>query len=143
MNAMGKARQEEFFNFDAKGIKLRIQLPWRYIRVCKGKGITSVNPLEAPAQLHSIVVRGKKFGIVGLVTAFFSDEKELTDKHKAPIPVQPVRAVLHELDKDTVPIILGHHPIGWFTPDSAEHFNSLLVEGRALYLHGHEHSIIF
>jgi predicted MPP superfamily phosphohydrolase len=143
---LGKIRQEDFFNFDSRGIKLRSTRAaafGSYAEFVKGKEIASVNPLVSPAQLHSIDVRGRKFGIVCLVTAFFSDkEKELTDKHRAPIPVQPVRAVLQDLERDTVPIILGHHPIGWFTPDSAEHFNSLLVDERALYLHGHEHSII-
>ena len=143
---MGKARQEEFFNFDAKGMSLRSARAAAfkaYSGFVKSRGIISVNPLESPAQTVSIVVREKKFAIIGLVTAFFSDkEKEATDKHKAPIPVQPVRALLHELADDTVPIIVGHHPIGWFTPESAEHFRSLLVEWRALYLHGHEHSTI-
>jgi hypothetical protein len=62
-NAMGKARQEEFFNFDAKGIKLRSARAaafGAYTEFVKSKGIASVNPLEAPAQLHSDSCSGQE-----------------------------------------------------------------------------------
>ena len=36
---------------------------------------------------------------------------------------------------------MAHHPTNWFTPESRQQLDSLLVEQDAVYLHGHEHRV--
>ena len=140
------SRKEFIFDTDKRGKELRASRALafsEYAKFAKKANLLTVDPLEAPANSHTIEVAGRKFRFICLVTAFFSDkDKELTDKNKAPVPVQPLRAALADLSAGEIPIVLGHHPADWFLSDSAEHFRTLLIEKKALYLHGHQHAII-
>lgn len=144
-SGIGASRQENFFNFDTKGVQLRSSRAaafQEYSAFLSANNLLGVNPLAEPATSHKLEIRGRSIEIVGIVTAFFSDkDKGATDRYKAPMPVQPVRSLLSSAKSDAVPLILGHHPHTWFTSESAEHFYSLLVDDNALYLHGHEHAI--
>lgn len=145
-SGMGETRQLHFFNFDAEGVRLRSTRAAafkEYTEFLRKNGILGVDPLSAPAQTHSIEVRGKRIELICIVTAFFSDrEKSATDRHKAPMPVQPVRSLLQKISPEAIPLILGHHPNTWFLHETAEHFHSLLIDENALYLHGHEHTVM-
>jgi len=145
-NGIGETRQLNFFNFDAKGVGIRSSraLAFKeYSEFLRKNNVLGVDPLHAPAQAHTIDIRGKKIVLICIVTAFFSDrEKSATDHHKAPMPVQPVRLLLQEKPPEVIPLVLGHHPNTWFLQDTAEHFRSLLIDESALYLHGHEHTIM-
>lgn len=145
-SGLGDVRQTNFFNFDAKGIALRSSRAAafkEYSDFLAKSNVLGVDPLSAPAQTHSIEVRGRKIELICLVTAFFSDrEKAATDHHKAPMPVQPIRALLAAMNPEVIPLILGHHPNTWFLHETSEHFHSLLIDENALYLHGHEHTVM-
>jgi predicted MPP superfamily phosphohydrolase len=145
-SGLGEIRQTNFFNFDTKGSTLRNSRAAafkEYANFLTNNNVLGVDPLNAPAQTHSLEVRGKKIELICLVTAFFSDrEKSATDHHKAPMPVQPIRSLLQKRSSEVIPLILGHHPSTWFLHETSEHFHSLLVDESALYLHGHEHTVI-
>lgn len=141
--SLGRSRQEKFFHLDESGERTRSARAnafSEYQQFVTRVNISSVDPTKSPATVHYVEGKNRKYAIISTVTAFFSD-KEVSDHKKAPAPVHPVRTILQGLDDDCVPIILGHHPFDWFLQDSERHFHSLLVERKALYLHGHEHLI--
>lgn len=139
---LGPSRQQVFFHFDDSGKHVRSSRSAgfkAYKDFIQKNAILSVDPTEEPACLFRLAGVNKTFSIISVVTAFFSD-KEVTDRVKAPIPVQPIRKLIQESkDEDSIKIIVGHHPAEWFIHDTERHFHSLLVETNALYLHGHEH----
>jgi len=142
-NNLGKSRQESFFHLDESGTRTRAaraEAFAEYQNFVKSAGIESVDPTKAPASVKQVIGKRRTFAVVSAVTAFFSD-KDVPDSRKAPAPTHPVRTILQGLSPDTVTIILGHHPVDWFLPETERHFHSLLVEQKALYLHGHEHCI--
>jgi hypothetical protein len=145
-SGMGDSRQLNFFNFDGDGVHLRSTRAAafkEYAEFLSKNNVLGVDPQSAPAQAHSINVRGKKIELICINTAFFSDrEKAATDHHKAPMPVQPVRSLLQKMTPEVIPLILGHHPYTWFLHETADHFHSLLVDEKAIYLHGHEHTVM-
>ena len=50
---------------------------------------------------------------------------------------------LKELSGCSQILVLGHHPIDWSTPTTAQRFLSLLGKASAVYLHGHLHKSRF
>lgn len=140
---IGKPRQEKFFNLDKEGMRVRASRAAafsEYQAFVLRNDIHSVDPTKAPAALIALPDIQPPLAIVSLVTAFFSD-KDVADWRKAPAPVHPLRALLQTLPESQQVLVLGHHPGGWFTPESEGPLHSLLVEQNALYLHGHEHRV--
>lgn len=140
---LGPSRQKTFFHTDESGRltrSLRAQAFQQYSEFTKRARIESVDPTTQPAAVINITIRGRTITLISAVTAFFSD-KEVSDYQRAPAPVHPIRTILQGLPPETQSIILGHHQMEWFTPETERHLYSLLVEKNALYLHGHEHLI--
>lgn len=142
-SSLGAKRQESFFQLGDAGRKVRQSRAAafeNYLNFVKRQAILSVNPLEEPAALIQLKVRGELFNVVSVVTAFFSD-KDTKDYQDAPAPTHAVRAVLQTRDEQSPPIILAHHPLSWFTPESERHLHTLIIEEEALYVNGHEHRV--
>ncbi|MCA1856631.1 metallophosphoesterase [Massilia oculi] len=143
-SGIGQSRQDIFFNLDSKGQQVRqgrASAFAEYSEFVQRANITSVDPLKVPAELKIIEIRERKFALITLVTCYFSD-KEVKDYQKAPMPVQPIRAVLQDRAVNLAnTIVLGHHPSNWFLSDTDRRFGSLMYEENALYLHGHEHLV--
>lgn len=141
---IGSNRQESFFNLDAKGARTRMSRSAafnEYRDFIARNNILGADPTTVPAALHKITVRGKIFLFVPLVTSFFSD-KEVSDFQKAPMPVQPIRALLQESPSaENVVLVLGHHPSSWFLAETERRFQTLTDEYSVLYLHGHQHIV--
>jgi predicted MPP superfamily phosphohydrolase len=138
---LGRQRQEKFFHAGPDGIKTRASRPKafaEYSQFTKSSGIKSVDPLLEPAALFRLEHGSIPITFISVVTAFFSD-KEVSDRHRAPAPVHAVRTALQKVVPGDVVVVLGHHPVDWFTPESEAQFHSLLVENNLIYLHGHEH----
>jgi len=142
-NDLGTSRQDTFFHLGESGRKTRkarSDVFSAYSEFVIRCGINSVDPTQEPASIKDIKGKQRKFSVISVVTSFFSD-KEVSDQHRAPAPVHPLRTILQDVPSDTVTMILGHHPGDWFTPESDRQFHSLLVEKQAIYLHGHEHCV--
>ena len=142
---LGEQRKRSFFNFDENGLRIRRARAdgfSAYSRFLEETDIAGNDPTRAPAHL----VTTTHANLLCVNTAYFSD-KEVSDEKACPAPVHPIRYLLQQLDAakqedaSNQLIVLGHHPIHWFTRESVEHFRSLLLEKRAIYLHGHEHSV--
>lgn len=140
---LGAARQSIFFNLDEAGTKTRSSRAaafQEYAKFVQRCNILSVDPTIKPASLEKISIRGRNLAIVSVVTAFFSD-KDVPDFQKGPAPVHPIRTLLQTLEGDTSIIVLGHHPLSWFSVETEKHLRSLFLEKNALYVNGHEHEI--
>ena len=141
--SLGHSRQETFFHLGEAGRKarsIRAQAFQEYSEFVRRASIESVDPTNEPAILINAVTKNRNLAFISAVTAFFSD-KEVNDRQRTPAPCHPLRTILQELPSTAQPIILGHHPPEWFTPETERHLHSLLVEYKALYLHGHDHRV--
>lgn len=143
-SSLGAKRQEQFFQLGEGGRKVRSPRAIafeNYTNFVQKHEIHSVNPLEEPASLVEIEVRGELFSFVSVVTAYFSD-KDTKDYQETPAPTHAVRAVLQARSEQSPPILVAHHPLSWFTPETERHLHTLIIEEEALYLNGHEHRVL-
>lgn len=140
---MGIYRQERFFHSNDEGRRIRgsrVNAFARYADFVERHAIYSANPLEAPAIYRKISNCAANVWIISVVTSYFSD-KYVSDQRKAPAPVHSLRTALLEIPKEDAILVLGHHPLDWFTTESETQLRSLLIEHNAIYLHGHEHRV--
>ena len=88
---------------------------------------------------HILTIRGHRIGILGINTAWLSLGDE--DRHKMTPGKFLVQAGLEKLEEAgcETKIVLGHHPIDWYTDDDIEPIRSRLGQNNAIYLHGHLH----
>jgi len=87
--------------------------------------------------VHTATVKGCKFGILGLNTAWFAED-ELD--HGQLTPGKPiVEAGLEAIAGADLKIVLGHHPLDWFHTDDAQRIRALFGKHKVIYLHGHLH----
>ena len=146
VNTLGSKRSESFFHMDEAGKKLRKATAGRlsaYSDFLKSEEIEGVDPTDSPACLLDIESSSANVQILCVVTTFFSckhlDKDE--EKYQAPAPIHPIRKLLTDNNREALTIILGHHPVDWFTQMSTQQLESLLVDNDAVYIHGHEHRI--
>jgi hypothetical protein len=142
-STIGTSRQESFFNLDEAGRKTRSQRAAAfeaYSRFLRQSGVHGVDPTIEPAHAYRISGRGQDFVVVSIVTAFFSD-KEVADYKQCPAPVHSIRTLLQAVDPSITRLVLGHHPLNWFTAEAEKQFRSLLVEQNAVYFNGHDHQV--
>ena len=144
VTALGRKKSEEFFHLNEKGKRLR-QLRAEsfsaYSKFLIDANIEGVNPVEEPACTIDAESSTVQLQLICVVTAFFSSKDLENEKHNVPAPIHPIRYLLTEGNQDPHRFILAHHPTDWFTPESQQQLDSLLVEHNVVYLHGHEHRI--
>ena len=80
---------------------------------------------------------GSSIGIVGTNTAWLAigvhDKGQLTAGYNL------VETALKSVSDCDVLIVLGHHPLDWFSEDEAERFRAAYGRYGVIYLHGHMH----
>ena len=98
-----------------------------------------VHWLFAPAGEYTVKlnIRGHQLGILGLNTAWLSGSD--ADEHRLTPGKGILETGLAELKKSDTRIVLGHHPLDWFSGEELQPIRSLLGKNRAIYLHGHLH----
>ena len=144
VSTLGPKRSESFFHMDESGKKLRDATAGRlsaYSAFLKKEGIEGVDPIESPASLLNIESSSADVQILCVVTTFFSCKHLYNERQQAPAPIHPIRKLLAANTREALTIVLGHHPVDWFTPMSTQQLESLLVDNNAVYIHGHEHRI--
>ncbi len=92
---------------------------------------------ERGAFTVSVELRGTKVGIVGLNTAWLSENDQ--DRHRLTPGIPLLETALDAVGKCDVKIVLGHHPIDWFADEEVRPIQTLLAHASAFYLHGHRH----
>ena len=144
VNTLGPERSESFFHMDETGKKLREVTAKRlsaYSVFLKSEEIEGVDPTDSPACLLDVGASSANVQILCVVTTFFSCKHLDKEKYQAPAPIHPIRKLLTGDNRNALTIILGHHPVDWFKPESTRQLESLLVDNNAVYVHGHEHRI--
>lgn len=141
-DTLGKGRQEIFFDDSAQAKKIRAGrgAGFRaYTDFARRNAIFTVDPTSEVAVKREFSFDGGNLTLILTASCFFSDY-EISDQNKAPAPVPAVRPLLKGNNNSKV-LVLGHHPLSWFSYESANRYKSLLSEGRAIYLNGHEHRL--
>nr|VFK54524.1 MAG: Calcineurin-like phosphoesterase [Candidatus Kentron sp. TUN]VFK57370.1 MAG: Calcineurin-like phosphoesterase [Candidatus Kentron sp. TUN] len=81
--------------------------------------------------------KGTKLGILGLNTAWFSEDK--FDKGQLTPGKAIVESGLGVIAEAEIKIVLGHHPLDWFHQEDEEPIRALFGKHQVIYLHGHLH----
>lgn len=140
---LGANRQRLFFQDDSEGKKVRASRASAfraYSDFVKRNSIISVDPTTEVALRRSLTIRDQTIDLILTATCFFSD-KDVNDEQRCPSPVPAMRPLLSQGGNDRRTLVLGHHPIGWFLPETGRHLRTLLSEAQAVYLNGHEHEV--
>ena len=144
-DSLGKSRQDVFWNFDDQGQRVRSSRAsgfQAYSNFIKKENIYGLDPTYELGSRY-VIGGSRNITLICLNTALFSDKdfSEEKERGNAPIPIQPLRALVKPEDSSGLIIVMGHHPVEWFEAQSRRHFLSALRELSAIYLHGHEHKI--
>jgi predicted MPP superfamily phosphohydrolase len=140
---LGAGRQKIFFEETLDAARLRSQRAESfraYSNFVASHSIFSVDPLSNISRAFEHRTNDTPCHIISTNTSFFCD-KELQDRERIPPPDGSLRSILPSLGTEHRVIILGHHPVHWFLPNARSPFKSMLLQHRALYLHGHTHEI--
>ncbi len=82
-------------------------------------------------------IRDLSIGVIGLNTAWFSINDQ--DRNQ----LSPGKNILEDAIDITescdIKIVLGHHPLGWFSDKEKPAISAMLARAGAIYLHGHMH----
>ena len=141
-NSLGTRRQTIFWNSDEPARQLRRHRArgfQEYSNFLQNTDINGPNPLVEIGSTFEI----NHVRFICLNTALFSD-RDLTEKDergKSPLPVQTFRQLAEQATDRTPLVVVGHHPINWFEPQSASHFQAALSDYHTFYIHGHEHRV--
>jgi hypothetical protein len=135
-----KRNQELFFCEDDEGRKVRkfrasvFEDYWAFVLK---NNIISPNPLEQVSIFYSD--ESLPCDIIAINTAFFSDRSEDSSKQSTPVPLSSIRSLIKTGQSSKPFLILGHHSPSSFLLDHERQFKTLLVDKKAVLLHGHEH----
>ena len=144
LSTLGPKKSEQFFHLDETGRNLRkSRAPSfdAYSRFLNQANIEGVDPTKDSGCSIELESDTHKMELICVVTAFFSSKDLQQEKHQVPAPIHPIRYFLNNNTRCPYRFVLAHHPPDWFTLESQQRLESLLVEQDSVYLHGHEHRI--
>lgn len=134
------SRIPEFLDPTPRGLKERVILLPRFAAFMKADlPDTGGKWLDLPdgSFIHSLDVKGHKIGVLGLNTAWLSENDR--DRHELCPGKGIIETGLEALKDCDVRIVLGHHPLDWFTDNEVKQIRALFGRYNVIYLHGHLH----
>ena len=143
IDALGE-RLDEFFHLSEAGKRLRqyrAESFTAYSSFLRNANVDGVDPLAAPVHTFSIEADNFCLEVICVVTSFFSSKDLKEERRTVPAPIHPLRLLLARGSKDVTRIVLAHPPKNWFTHETEQQLENLLVDNNAVYVHGHEHRI--
>jgi calcineurin-like phosphoesterase family protein len=104
-----------------------------------GFGLADPHWLVSPRGFASDIIRTESanVGVLSLNTAWLSGSDD--DRHHMTPGKSIVDEGLKSIAPSDVKIVLGHHPIDWFSDSEIEPITALFAKNEVLYLHGHLH----
>jgi predicted phosphodiesterase len=87
---------------------------------------------------EKIEIKGIKIGILGINTAWLSDNG---DKENLTPGSSMVKVGLEKIKECNLKIVLGHHPTNWFLERDRKAIQAMFGQKEVIYLHGHNHEI--
>lgn len=141
-DSIKERNQQIYFDEHDDGLRARrhrLQIFVNYADFVKRNNIFSPDPFSEVSR-HFSDELGFPFDIVSINTAFFSDKDENSSEPITPCPLTSMRErLINSTNKKRPVIILGHHSQNCFIPNQQVQFETLLIDHKAVYLHGHEH----
>jgi hypothetical protein len=137
-NALGAERQRGLFQDDERGRKIRASRARafeQYSNFLARNNIVGVDPLQSMAAGEVIETPNGAIYLATMVTSLFSD-REVSDYKKSVAPVPALEGLSTYTKTAAIKIALGHHPIEWFTQESAKQLSDYLESRDFIYIHG-------
>ena len=144
LSTLGPKKSEQFFHLDDSGNSLRKTRSASfaaYSDFLVDAAVEGVDPTKVPGSIVEIATDTTDMQLICVVTSYFSSNDLPQEKHHVPAPLHPIRYLLTNAKKCPYRFVVAHHPPDWFTPETQQRLESLLVEQDAVYVHGHEHRI--
>jgi calcineurin-like phosphoesterase family protein len=132
--------REVYFCEDDEGRKIRkprSEVFRHYQAFIERNNIISPNSFEEVSVFYD--APNFPFDILAINTSFFCDKDEKSDEPITPCPLSALRTRLNGRERLRPLLVLGHHPQRCFLKQDQLPFESLLIDKKAVYLHGHEH----
>jgi len=82
-------------------------------------------------------IRGQHIGVAGINTAWLSMDEH--DKEKLSPGFNLVEAAINKIKDFPIRVVLGHHPLNWFSESESRRLRALFGHYQVIYLHGHLH----
>jgi predicted phosphodiesterase len=130
--------QSAYFDPTELGLSRRKILFERFASFCTyDQTITLGSWLTSEDGAYSYVDENNSLGIVGINTAWLcegeNDERQLSPGKAL------VENILKKIQHCNTKIVLGHHPINWFSLKHQRPIQALFGKNNVIYLHGHLH----
>lgn len=144
---LGKSRQAVYFAESDKGVAMRAPRALGFVNFeafVRENKITAPIPTLCVSLPATVTADGIDFRFLLTNTAHFADRESGEQDGSYPAPTESLRAVLNAsgaASSGERTLVVGHHPISSFVFDQREPFKSFLVDRKAVYLHGHTHSL--
>lgn len=99
----------------------------------------SGNWIDSPdgAYIDVFEIRGQSIGVAGINTAWLSMDEH--DKEKLSPGFNLVEAAINKIKDYPIRVVLGHHPLNWFSESESRRLRALFGHYQVIYLHGHLH----
>ncbi len=130
---------KSLFDPTAGGLSQRQQLLPRFLSYIEGDNTNSPRWLDREAGAFDVEheIKGHRVAIIGINTSWLS--KDDADRHCLTPGSNILEDALRRHPSVRLKIVLGHHPIDWFSDIDAGHIRTILARHHAIYLHGHLH----
>lgn len=136
--------ESKFFRADDEGLdKRRLYELRAFEEFGKFTVLSDLNPenwLDSKTSallVEPFDLKGKTIGIVGINTAWLSRDDQ--DERQLSPGIDLLESALKTIKSCDLRILLGHHPISWFTLNHRERIQNAMGDYNILYLHGHLH----
>jgi calcineurin-like phosphoesterase family protein len=130
--------EPHFFDASPQGKQLRARITPRFESYIKA-GISELGgewlASEAGAFIEQVEIRGCRVGVVGINTAWVSQGED--DRYRLTPGRAIIERALERIRDCELRIVLGHHPLDWFTPEEEKAAHALFKKYNIIYLHGH------
>lgn len=129
----------ETFDDSHFGTAMEVQGLYRnFMRTLKGKwGKNLISECNNISELIGLKIGEIEIGILAVNTAWCSRAEE--DPGRIFVPAKKVKNSIREIKESRLNLAMFHHPYGWFHPDNAREFRSMVEEFSDIVLTGHEH----
>lgn len=141
--SIGHRNQQLFFNENDDGVRVRSSRAIvfkAYLDFVRNNNIISPNPIAEVSYLKPEAAY--PFDILATNTAFFSDRENDSSGETIPSPIDSLREMLKMRTPQKPVVILAHHPLSCILKTQQAALKTLLIDKKAVLLHGHEHAPI-
>ncbi len=138
--SVARRHQDVFFQEDEDGKRARssrVEVFRNYSNFISKNGLIGPDPFKEVGIYYTNAAL--PVDILATNTSFFSDKEEDSSLAITPAPLASLHHLIPRGLREKPLIILGHHPITCFVQTHQRPFKTLLLDKKAVFIHGHEH----